>query len=571
MNYKYYKGNFTGLSAKKDSVLSLGKHNFYDFKWSYIQIKNIQEIEAYDVEKEKIGDYYYSNVIKPKKYILLPFYWQSIHSRLFEIKTKKDSFWIEYVSVFLPKLIRRPEVFISVNEDNYFNEDLHDVLLRDIKLKEESNAYVKKEFIELNGTIHFKIEIPEIKKPTSTEIENNNGMNRSENVDLSDEKDTTTKIESVKGDSITGETINRPITEPIEKPGPTLPSFSGKWLGILFGAFLWILLLGFFWLFFPNYFIFALIAFIGWFISRFIANTNLKSIFNLLFIGAFLIFLGTIFINKDSFIDPTVDKKDGSVKINPPKAIKKEGVSEEDIDYEISKDISWFDFIKNKFELKYNTSVQSFFETQSEHVAADADFLKTSKDPLTYYSKLFNKLELLDEPKIDSIVRLLGNKAASKKLNQLQTAEMVTTFIQEIPYVLVHQNSCQQIIESAPRNSFVVTYHNENKPCLANIPGGIQSPYEFLHNLKGDCDTRSLLGYSILKKFNIAASVWVSQTYGHSILGIGLPIGNGVYKSINGVKHYPIELTSKGFRLGMIAPQHKDMSNWDIALYSNNY
>ena len=571
MNYKYYKGDFTGLSAKKNSVLSIGKHNFYDFKWSYIQIKNIQEIEAYDVEKEKIGDYYYSNVIRPKKYILWPFYLQSIHSRLFEIKTKKDFFWIEYASVFLPKLRRRPDFFIPVNEDNYFNENLHDVVLRDIKLKENSNAYINKDFVELNGTIYFKIKIPEVKKPTTTEIENNNGMNRSENVVLKGEIDTTTVIENAKGETGTGEIINGPITEPIENPGPTLPSFSGKWLGILFGTFLWILLLGFFWLFFPNYFIFALIAFVGWFISRFIANTNLKFIFNLLFIGAFLIFLGTIFMNRDSFIDPTVDKKDGSVKINPPKPVKKEGASEEDIDYEISKDISWFDFITNKYELQYNTSVQSFFESQKEHVAADITFLKTAKDPISYYRKLFNKLELLDETKIDSIVRLLANKAESKKLNQLQTAEMVTTFIQEIPYVLVHQNSCQQIMESEPGDSFVVTYHNEQKPCLANIPGGIQSPYEFLHNLKGDCDTRSLLAYSILKKLNIAASVWISETYGHSVLGIGLPIGNGVYKSINGVKHYPVELTSKGFRLGMIAPQHKDMSNWDIALYSNNY
>ena len=151
MNYKYYKGEFKGLSAKKDSVLCIGKHNFYDFKWSYIQIKNIQEIEAYEIEKEKIGDYYFTNVIKPKKYILLPFYCQSIHSRFFEIKSKKDFFWIEYVSVFLPKLRRRPEVFISVNEENYFNENLHDVLLRDIKLNEDSNAYVKKDFVELNG------------------------------------------------------------------------------------------------------------------------------------------------------------------------------------------------------------------------------------------------------------------------------------------------------------------------------------------------------------------------------------------------------------------------------------
>jgi hypothetical protein len=148
---------------------------------------------------------------------------------------------------------------------------------------------------------------------------------------------------------------------------------------------------------------------------------------------------------------------------------------------------------------------------------------------------------------------------------------MVVTFIQEIPYVLVHQNSCQQIMQSEKEGSFIVTYHQDKKPCLPNIPGGVQSPYEFLHNLKGDCDTRSLLGYAILKKMNISASVWVSQAYGHSILGVGLPVGNGVSKNVNGLNHYGVELTNKGFRLGVISPQQRDMSNWDIALYFNNF
>jgi hypothetical protein len=63
----------------------------------------------------------------------------------------------------------------------------------------------------------------------------------------------------------------------------------------------------------------------------------------------------------------------------------------------------------------------------------------------------------------------------------------------------------------------------------------------------------------------------VSEAYGHSILGVGLPVGNGVYKTIKGLNHYGVELTNKGFRLGMIAPQQRDMSNWDIALYSNTF
>ena len=42
-------------------------------------------------------------------------------------------------------------------------------------------------------------------------------------------------------------------------------------------------------------------------------------------------------------------------------------------------------------------------------------------------------------------------------------------------------------------------------------------------NLKGDCDTRTLLLYTILSHYNYDVAV-SSEFYGHSILGINLPI-----------------------------------------------
>ena len=153
-------------------------------------------------------------------------------------------------------------------------------------------------------------------------------------------------------------------------------------------------------------------------------------------------------------------------------------------------------------------------------------------------------------------------------MNATETAEMVITFIQEIPYCLVHEESCQKAIESG--DDFMVSYHQQHKPCLPNIIGGVQSPYEFLHNLKGDCDTRSLLGFSILRELNIASSIWVSEIYGHSILGVGVPVGYGIHKEINGKSHYGVELTAKGYRLGMVAPENNNSNNWNITTYFNH-
>ena len=174
----------------------------------------------------------------------------------------------------------------------------------------------------------------------------------------------------------------------------------------------------------------------------------------------------------------------------------------------------------------------------------------------------------IDQNKIRTIAKIFSDSATKKNMDAAQTAEMVVTFVQEIPYYLVHEGTCNEAMQSG--NSFMLEYHQQGRPCLPNIVAGVQSPYEFLHNLKGDCDTRSLLAFSILKELNIACSVWISDTYGHSILGVGVPVGYGIHKDINGVTHYGVELTAKGFRLGMVAPEHNNAYNWDISIYYNH-
>jgi hypothetical protein len=171
-----------------------------------------------------------------------------------------------------------------------------------------------------------------------------------------------------------------------------------------------------------------------------------------------------------------------------------------------------------------------------------------------------------DEQKLDSLAEVFRAEQQKRNLNSGQTAEMVITFIQEIPYCLIHEGSCAEANKMA---GFIAEYHQEGKPCLPNIITGLQSPYEFIHNLKGDCDTRSLLGFSLLSKLGIPASVWVSEAYGHSVLGVGLGSGGTYYKMVGGIRHSAVELTAKGFRLGMISPEQGDMNNWKIALYKN--
>jgi hypothetical protein len=303
-----------------------------------------------------------------------------------------------------------------------------------------------------------------------------------------------------------------------------------------------------------------------WLLSRVV---NLGRIFraigSLALFGFIVYILFNIFYNTSSGILP-VKTRDGNVKIFPPKPTD-DNTSKDPNNVSTEKEVNWFDFIDQHYTARYETRELDFTQSvQSQNELKSS--INNFNSSIEFYTRFYTGLNRMDEPKIKAIAKIFSDSASKKNMDALQTAEMVITFIQEIPYYLVHDESCEKAV--ATNHEFMVDYHRQRKPCLANIAGGVQSPYEFLHNLKGDCDTRSLLGYAILSQLNIASSVWVSEAYGHSILGVAVPAGNGIFKSINGVKHYGVELTAKGFRLGMVAPENNNANNWDITLYNNH-
>ena len=140
---------------------------------------------------------------------------------------------------------------------------------------------------------------------------------------------------------------------------------------------------------------------------------------------------------------------------------------------------------------------------------------------------------------------------------------MVVTSIQNIPYTLVHEYSH----DKADRlwGGYIEEYHESGKPCLGNTKFGLQSPVEFMANFLGDCDTRTLLCYVILKNFGFDVVILGSDEYGHSVLGIS---GNyrGSYVKQNGVRYYAWETTAVGYKPGVMSPDWKNMDFWSVDL-----
>jgi hypothetical protein len=256
--------------------------------------------------------------------------------------------------------------------------------------------------------------------------------------------------------------------------------------------------------------------------------------------------------------------EDGSVKVYPPEE-DRDNPDPNVKDFLSKKELNWWDFLNKSYQIIYSTSSVNYRKSTMNR---EASIPKTAQDETQFYSSIYNKLNQFDDKFLDSFIDKIKLKRKKAKLNVPQTAEMVVTMIQEIPYVLVHDQSCQKAVAEAG-SGFIKDYHEDKKPCMPNIAAGVQSPYEFAHNLKGDCDTRALLGYTILKRMGIPSSIWISTAYGHSVLGVGVPAQGNNYKIVDNVKHYAVELTAKGYRLGMLSPEQRNMNNWKISNYKN--
>lgn len=108
-------------------------------------------------------------------------------------------------------------------------------------------------------------------------------------------------------------------------------------------------------------------------------------------------------------------------------------------------------------------------------------------------------------------------------------------------------------------------YRHTDFPCVPNQRFGILSPVEFLYTLSGDCDTRTVLLFSLLKDLGFDPVIVNSSKYLHSMLAVDIPSG-GDYVLHKGRKFYFWETTSTGWQPGMIPPGMNDTNYWTVAL-----
>lgn len=168
-----------------------------------------------------------------------------------------------------------------------------------------------------------------------------------------------------------------------------------------------------------------------------------------------------------------------------------------------------------------------------------------------FWGKVYRQLAEEDQPYMTQVVDSLNGILQADSLDYSAFAHAIVKMIQDIPYNYIVSEGC--------------TDEHSNHPCLGNQRYGITSPVEFLYTLKGDCDSRTVLIYTILRQFNYDPVVLISNEYRHSMLALNIPAA-GEYLTIGGEKYYFWETTATGWEPGIIPPGMDNKQYWDIAL-----
>jgi energy-coupling factor transporter transmembrane protein EcfT len=222
----------------------------------------------------------------------------------------------------------------------------------------------------------------------------------------------------------------------------------------------------------------------------------------------------------------------------------------------ISRKINWNDYENRRYSGDFRFYYGDYIK--SKNYRENISWSNNST-----WGSIYNKISKneISENRLDLIYNTLNQIKTTRKLSYVEFAEVIVSLIQKIPYNYVFSGSCND--PTLPLK-YIQAIRNGTK-CHANINHSLFSPMEFFYNKGGDCDSRTVLLYTLLKKYNYDVVILNSDLYGHSILGVNLPT-RGKYKLYNNKKYHFWETTGVGWKRGEIPPEWGDVSKWFVAL-----
>ncbi|AWG22241.1 hypothetical protein FFWV33_12295 [Flavobacterium faecale] len=220
----------------------------------------------------------------------------------------------------------------------------------------------------------------------------------------------------------------------------------------------------------------------------------------------------------------------------------------------------WKDYENNQYEGYYTLVEKDIYESKKFK-----NDLHLRLNSVSTYDQIIYNIKENDKYKLQGLYHLFDSINSKNQLSRIKFAEMIVSFVQDIPYAIILDNDCNpNLYDDRFTHNYLL---QPDAICDGYQKFGINTPVEFLANLKGDCDSRTILLYTIFSHYDYDVAILSSEFYSHSILGINLPI-NGlsyVYRSQNYILW---ETTAPNCKPGIISNQMSNLNNWRISLKS---
>ncbi|WP_248724034.1 hypothetical protein [Seonamhaeicola sp. ML3] len=284
------------------------------------------------------------------------------------------------------------------------------------------------------------------------------------------------------------------------------------------------------------------------------SRINLLSFFRVLFNVVFFLFIGFSLFNFISGI------KSGLPDVNEVRTIPDTEVEErENSTKDYVHHIKWKDYKSNEYET--DLRVNSDFVAYEQNLKQTLPGMRSEAD----YSLILKRLNQASNESLYHVVNSLDSIRVRNNISRYDFPMVMVSMVQSIPYYAILDDSCNpyDYRDQSMRELLL------NNPCQGYVKFGIKSPSEFLKDIKGDCDTRTLFLYSLLKQFGYDVAIFGSEVYQHSVLGISfgkIDRDLGVFKKYGQKKYYLWETTSMGFKVGKIPKEISDVRYWNMNL-----
>jgi len=191
--------------------------------------------------------------------------------------------------------------------------------------------------------------------------------------------------------------------------------------------------------------------------------------------------------------------------------------------------------------------------------------LNVSGNSVYTYNEIVYRLKENDKNNLGGVYQLFDSIKISKKLAEEKFAELIVSFVQDIPYTVVLSNACDGALYS---DDFIKQYlASSDARCDGYEKFGINTPVEFMATLNGDCDTRTLLIYTLLSHYNYDVVMLSSEYYNHSLIGINLPY-TGIAYPYESQRYVLWETTAPNIKPGILPGQISNLNYWRISLKS---